>query len=163
MKLGLISDIHDHLENLNRALAILNDAGVERLLCAGDLCAPFVVPHLAEELDGPIDIVFGNNDGDPFLIARQASRFEHVAIHGLFADLTIDDRRVFLVHYPELADPIAASGRYDLVCFGHNHTAEIDSNGSTVLVNPGETMGRFGRVTVAVYDTSTTEATLLDV
>lgn len=163
MKLGIISDIHDHLDNLSRALAALNDAGAERLLCAGDLCAPFIVPRLAERFAGPIDVVFGNNDGDAFLIAQQAAQFDNVTIHGPFADLTIADRRVCLVHYPALAYPIGASGWYDLVCFGHNHTAEIQRQGSTVLVNPGETMGRFGRVTVAIYDTSSAEATHLEV
>jgi len=163
MKLGIISDIHDHLGNLDRALDKLDEIGADRLLCCGDLCAPFIVPRLAENFDGPIEIVFGNNDGDEFLIAQQAARFGHVTLHGPFADLAIDERRVFLVHYPELAYPIAASGWYDLVCFGHNHTAEIDQDGGTMLVNPGETMGRFGRVTVAIYDTSSAEAAHLEV
>lgn len=164
MKLGILSDIHDRIDHLDRALATLNGAGAERLLCAGDLCAPFIVPQLAEGFSaGPIDVVLGNNDGDPFLIAQQAGRFGHLNVHGPFADLAINERRVFLVHYPELAYPIAASGWYDLVCFGHNHAAEIDRDGATVLVNPGETMGRFGRVTVAVYDTSSAEATHLEV
>lgn len=163
MKLGIIADIHDHLDNLGRALATLHDDGAERLLCAGDLCAPFIVPQLAEAFAGPIDVVLGNNDGDALLISRQAAQFDDVTLHGPFADLTVDDRRVFLVHYPELAYPIAASGWYDLVCFGHNHTAEIRQDGPTVLVNPGETMGRFGRVSVAIYDTSSAEATHLEV
>ena len=164
MRLGILSDSHDRIDRLDRALATLRDAGVEALLFCGDLCAPFIVPQLAEGFStGPIEIVLGNNDGDPFLIAQQAARFDHVAVHGPFADLSFDDRRVFLVHYPELAYPIAASGWYDLVCFGHNHTAEIDRNETTVWVNPGETMGRFGHVTVAVYDTSTAEATHLEV
>ncbi len=160
MKLGILSDIHDRIDRLDRALATLNQVEPDRLLVCGDLCAPFIVPQLAEGFSrGPIDIVLGNNDGDPFLIAHQAGLFEHLSVHGPFADLTIDGRRVFLVHYPELAYPIAASGWYDLVCFGHNHTAEIDRDGATALVNPGEVMGRLGRVTVAVYDTSSAEAT----
>jgi predicted phosphodiesterase len=35
--------------------------------------------------------------------------------------------------------------------------------GSTVLVNPGEVMGRFGRSTYAVYDTATGRAAILEV
>lgn len=163
MKLGIIADIHDRIDNLDRALATLGEADVDHLLCCGDLCAPFIVPQLAESFPGPIEIVLGNNDGDPLLIGQQAARFDHVTVHGPFAELTLADRRIFLVHYRELAEPIAASERYDLVCFGHNHTAEIARYGSTVLVNPGETMGRFGRVTVAVYDASTAEATHLEV
>jgi len=159
MKLGILSDVHDRIDHLDHALSRLNEVDAQRLLFCGDLCAPFIVPQLAKGFDGPIDVVLGNNDGDPFLIAQQAGQFEHLSVHGPFADLTIDGRRVFLVHYPELAYPIAASGWYDLVCFGHNHTAEVDQNGATVLVNPGETMGRFGRVTVAAYDTSSAEAT----
>src|SRR5438132_3953606 len=37
MKLGLIADIHCDVEGLHRAMRLLDDHGVDDLLCAGDL------------------------------------------------------------------------------------------------------------------------------
>jgi putative phosphoesterase len=70
---------------------------------------------------------------------------------------------VAVVHYLPLAQDLAASGRHDLVCYGHNHQASIETVGKTLLVNPGEVMGRFGRSTYAVYDAVTHSATLHEV
>ena len=54
----------------------------------------------------------------------------------------------------------ALSGRYDLVCYGHDHEAHVERVGNTLLVNPGEVMGRLGPSRYAVYDTETGEAEL---
>ena len=40
-----------------------------------------------------------------------------------------------------LARPIAKSGEYDVVCFGHNHEFEISREGACLLINPGPIMG----------------------
>lgn len=37
MKIGLISDIHSHLEPLNKALALFDQHRVDHIICAGDL------------------------------------------------------------------------------------------------------------------------------
>jgi hypothetical protein len=60
---------------------------------------------------------------------------------------------VALTHYPEVARALAASGLYDLVCYGHDHTAHEERLGNTVLLNPGEVMGLRGHSTFAHYVT----------
>lgn len=159
MKIAIISDIHDNIWKLEGALTGIADRGAEALCCCGDLCAPFIVPQLAKGFSGPIHIVFGNNDGDPYRIAQNAAQFEHVSLHGEFAELELGGKRVALVHFPELGRPLASSGRYDLVCFGHDHTYADQREGETLLVNPGEIMGRFGTSTFVIYDTELDQAT----
>jgi predicted phosphodiesterase len=60
--------------------------------------------------------------------------------------------RIAINHYPEIAHGLALSGKYDLVCFGHNHTASLEQVNATVLLNPGEIMGLNGRSTLGVFD-----------
>ena len=156
MKIGVISDIHDNVWKLAGALERLRDA--DALICCGDLCAPFIVPQLAEGFAGPIHIVFGNNDGDRFRIAQNADRYNHLTLHGEFAALTLGGKRIAVHHFDDVGRLIAASGRYDVVCFGHNHRYEVGREGRTLVINPGEIMGRSGVATYVVYDTETDEA-----
>lgn len=139
MRIAVLSDVHDHVWNLRAALASL--AGAEALVFCGDLCSPFVVPILAEGFRGPVHVVFGNNDGDLYRISQQASRFETVRLHGeLYAD-ELGGLRVAANHYPELAAGLAASGRFDLVCYGHDHRFAIERRSETLVVNPGTLLG----------------------
>lgn len=158
MRLGIVSDIHDHIENLRRALERLRD--VDALLCCGDLCAPFMVEELAGGFRGPIHVVFGNNDGDRFRIGRAAREFDDVHLWGEFAELPagqLDGTSVALHHFPEVGRALTASGVYDLVCWGHSHEWEVERAGESLGLNPGEIMGRLGPPTFAVYDTATGE------
>jgi putative phosphoesterase len=160
MKIAILSDIHDNIWKLETLLAEL-DADV--LIFCGDFCAPFTLAQIAESFTGPIHVVFGNNDGDPLLMTQVATRFPQVALHGDFADLELDGRRVAVNHYPAIGVAIAQGNSYDLVCHGHSHERVTERVGKTLRVNPGEVMGRFGRSTYAVYDTRTSQAEIVEV
>ena len=81
MKLAVISDTHDHLENLEKAIVEINTLGVGALLHCGDLCSPFVIDRLAT-FNGPVHVVFGNNEGDRFTINNVSKKFPNVKLHG---------------------------------------------------------------------------------
>ncbi len=154
-KIALLSDTHDNIANLERALAAIKASGADHLLHAGDLCAPFMVSRLAQNFAGPIHIVFGNNDGDGRLLQTIASKHPHVTLHGPYAELAIGGRQIGLIHYPEPALRIAQSGQLDLVCYGHNHQRHHERIGRSWLVNPGELLGLYGVLTWGLYDTAT--------
>jgi putative phosphoesterase len=126
-------------------------------------CAPFTLAQIAEGFSGPVHVVFGNNDGDQFLLSQVAAKFPHVTMHGDFAELVLDGRRVAVTHYPEIGRALAEGGIYDLVCHGHSHERLVEPAGKTVRVNPGEVMGRFGVSTYALYDTVHGRAEILPV
>jgi putative phosphoesterase len=111
------------------------------------------VKRLGEGLPGkPVHIVWGNNDGDPFLISKVASGFPEIQIHGHLAQLELEGVRVGVNHYPVIARDLARSGSYDLVCYGHDHTAHESMVGDCLLLNPGELMGMKGKSTLALVD-----------
>lgn len=160
MKIAILSDVHDNIWKLETLLAGLE---ADILVFCGDFCAPFTLAQIAEGFDGPIHAVFGNNDGDQFLLARVASGFPHATLHGDFAELELDGRRVAVTHYPQIGDALAQGSGYDLVCHGHSHERVVEQVGETLRVNPGEVMGRFGLATYAVYDTATGQAEVITV
>jgi len=139
MKIAIVSDIHDNVWSLKAALLQLSDAAV--LLCCGDLCSPFVVGLMAEAFQGPIHLVEGNNEGDWRRISQVAGKFPHVQLHGEFFEGEIDGKSVAINHYPDIALPLAQSGKYDLVCYGHDHRFSIARREGTLTLNPGALLG----------------------
>jgi len=161
MLIAVCADIHDNVWALARALVRVGRA--DALIVCGDLCAPFTLAQIAAGFPRQTHVVWGNNDGDKWLLTREAARHAHVHLHGDLAELELDGVRIAAHHYPEIARRLAASGAYDLVCHGHDHTALVASAGSAVLLDPGEVMGRFGRRTVGLFDTATRQAEIADV
>ena len=161
MRLGIISDTHDNIWKLAEANVHLQN--VDTVIHCGDLCAPFMVKRMGEAIgDIPIHIVWGNNDGDLLRIARVAAGFPTIELHGEFAKLNLDGFMVGINHYPEIATEMAQSGNFDLVCYGHDHTAHESLVGDCVLLNPGEVMGMNGRSTIAIFDTQTRQVNFIE-
>jgi putative phosphoesterase len=153
MKIAVLSDMHDRLDHLERVLDDLRPRGCERMFFLGDFCAPFSLDALAGGFSGPMDAVFGNNDGDVFLLHRVAAKHPHVTFHAPLAELEVAGRKILLNHYPEIAQRLARSGDADAVFSGHDHQRYLHRFGETLWANPGEIMGRFGTVSYGVYDT----------
>lgn len=165
MRIAILSDIHDNVLKLEAALQRLE--GADALLCCGDLCSPFILDQLGLGFAGPIHIVFGNNDADHFRMTMKLKSYPHITLHGEFADLHLGGKRFALNHYDNLGRAIAASGLYDVVCYGHNHQYEVTREGNSLRINPGAIMGaQFAdgqakalASTCALYDTLTDEVT----
>jgi len=111
-------------------------------------------------------LVFGdNNDGDKCLITKFAMEEGSSLEVGFetFDILEIDDRKLFLTHFPMLAKPMASSKQFDAVFYGHNHL-KIKKNRRLFSLNPGE-VGAYktGVATFAVYDTKTNDAEIIEI
>jgi putative phosphoesterase len=161
MRIAICSDIHDNIWKLEEALPDMNKANV--LLFCGDFCAPFSLAQLARGFEGPIHAVFGNNDGDPRLLLKVAADSGNATLYGAIAELTLGGLHIAVVHYPEIARGLAASGIYDVVCYGHDHSVQQQQVDDTLLLNPGEIMGRFGRSTYMLLDADARETTIHEV
>ncbi len=153
MEIAILSDTHDNIWALAEAMPYLQNA--DAVLHCGDLCSPFVVARLGEGLAGkPVHVIWGNNDGDQRMLTLAAQKAGNVHIHGPFAVLKLDELGVAMNHYPDIARGLAGSGRFDLVCYGHDHTAHSEQIAGTLLLNPGEIMGLNGRRSLVLYNTS---------
>ena len=161
MKIAILSDIHEHKDNLLMALDTINkDPEIEALLFCGDFCAPPIAMALTTGFTKPIHIVFGNNDGDRFMIANVTRDKSHVTIHGEHAAIELGGRKIAMTHYPFYGTALGKSGDFDLVCFGHDHDARIIEYGKCLTINPGSIMGNKTPSSFAIYDTLAHAATL---
>jgi predicted phosphodiesterase len=119
---------------------------------------------------GQIVIVFGNNDGDRHRITAKAMAQAdgRVEVRGESASLELGGRRIFVHHFADVGSLVAASGQFDLVCYGHNHEFRNHREpGASLELNPGAIMGWHpGRGDIvssyAVYDTGSGEAVIYE-
>ena len=164
MLIGAISDTHDNLPQIEKAVQFLNSQKVSLVLHAGDYVAGFVVPKLAQ-LNCKLVGVFGNNDGDHELLKRRFSETSNCTIRERFAQVEVEGFRIALLHghETELLDAIIASGYFDAVVHGHSHYLGIKKVGKTLAVNPGEVCGYLtGKPTLALLDTEKKEARIIE-
>jgi hypothetical protein len=156
-QIAILSDSHDNLPVLRKALEQIRASGATTLIHCGDLCSPFVISELAKGFAGEIQVVFGNNDADGRMIQVQASKHSHVTLHGAYGEIGVDGKQIAFIHYPEPARRIAQSGQLDVVCYGHNHQMHAERVGPTWLVNPGELIRLVAAPTWGLYDTQSGE------
>jgi len=164
MLIGAISDTHDNLPLIEKAVQTLNDQKVGLVLHAGDYVAGFVIPKLAK-LNCPLIGVFGNNDGDHELLKKRFSETKNCTIHDRFAQITIENYRIALLHghETELLNAIVDGGYFDAVIHGHSHNKNIEQKGKTLSINPGELCGYItGKPTIAILDTIKKEAKIVE-
>ncbi len=133
--IGIISDTHDNVENVIRAVKLFKERKVDLVVHCGDIVAPSTVKFFAGI---KVKFVKGNCDGDIGLIKKFAEEagseflgeigeFEHegarfAAYHGV-------DR--------EILERLINSGKYDYVLTGHTHQKRDDDVGGTRVINPG--------------------------
>lgn len=160
--IGIMSDTHDCLPLLDKAIRRLNEECVELVLHAGDYVAPFVVPHF-KPLKADLIGVLGNNDGDRELLKRRFAELG-TEIRGIFAEVKVDGLKVALMHGEEdtLLRALIDAESHDAIVHGHTHDAKAYRKGKALVINPGEVCGYLtGRSTIATLDTKTLEAKIV--
>jgi hypothetical protein len=156
VKIGVVSDSHDHGALLATAIERARDWGAQAILHCGDVIGPnTLLSALAVGL--PLHVVHGNNLGDTYRMQKMAHESKGALVYyGGDASFTLGGRRLFMTHYPHLARGMACTGDFDAVFCGHSHVAQVESvrgaRGDTPLVNPGTVAGLGAEPTMVLGD-----------
>jgi uncharacterized protein len=154
MKIGVVSDTHDRMTLIERAVNLLRERGAELLIHCGDIQSPEAV-RLFGVL--PTHFVFGNWDGDhgkvrigiapksPDEGRRDTSRLRAAieeaggTVHDQFGYLRLDARDVAWVHGDDrdLLRELERCDAFDYLFYGHTHYPEQHRVGKTLVANPG--------------------------
>ena len=163
MKIGILSDVHENSHNLILALEECKKLDVEKILFLGDFINNWIAKIFSSSII-PVFSIWWNNDGDKVAITKTSlSEGSNLEVwFDTFDSLIIDNRKIFLTHYPMLAKPMAKSWEFDAVFYGHDHKINIDKIWNCIVVNPWELSGhKFGQSTFVVYDTNTNIANIV--
>jgi hypothetical protein len=160
VRIGVVSDTHNHLPNVARIVELLSHARVDRVVHTGDITQAKTLEVLAR-LDAPLFGVFGNNDaGERAALEAAAVRFS-ITLAEPPLELVWADRRIVVVHDPrELAT--AQRAEHAVALHGHTHRQSIDRSEERLVFNPGECAGHLpGHNAVGVVDLATLAAEIL--
>lgn len=135
MKIGIVSDTHDHLRNLEAALEILRVEQVTRILHCGDVCGPDVIHALA---GFDVWITQGNMDRS-LELAQTARETMGSSRMAWLQRLTLDGYPVAMIHGDnnQVLGNLITSGQYAYVFHGHTHRRRDQKIGRTRVINPG--------------------------
>jgi len=162
--MGIISDTHDRLPFIDRAVRKMNEEEVDLVLHAGDYSAPFAASRF-KSLKAKMIGVFGNNDAEKELLRRN---FKDIGaeIRGRFAEIKVDGLKIALLHGEEmeLLNSLLNTGAYNIIIYGHTHQSEIRRENGVLVLNPGEACGYLsGKATIGLLDTSTLDAVIVSI
>ncbi len=156
MKIGIMSDSHDNIPAIEKAVETFNAVGADFVVHLGDIVSPFcfdVFDKLKMEFIG----VFGNNDGEWLYLEEKARHRLHKPPY----ELELDGKSFVLMHEPFGIDKLARE--YDYVLYGHLHVIDIRKTDRGHIISPGELCGYLtGRRTVVILDTMLNKADLID-
>ncbi len=156
MKIGILSDTHNHRRNTKVALAALRERSVEHLIHCGDLTTPEIVYLFA---GWPVTLVLGNMDAaraDLQAAARQIGAMppalsREIEVGGVWIGVTHG-------HDSSLFYRLMISGKYSYLCSGHTHRRQDEFRRpySVRLINPGALGGSQPQTrSAAVLDVAT--------
>ena len=153
MIIGLISDTHDRVPLIERAVERLKEERVKLVLHAGDYISLFTAKPFAE-LGVPMIGVFGNNCAETEELKKIYAGVG-ADLRDYFAEVEEGELRIALTHgHIKSEMDRAMGGGYDVVVRGHSHRASVRKEKDMLVINPGEVCGYVsGRSTIAFLDT----------
>ena len=157
MKIAILSDIHDHIWNLDKAKTLIRIEGCKAVIFCGDMCAPFTTQILTAT-GLPTYAVWGNVDEDHWaMVKKGGDNFFAATLSQEFNEVVLGGKKIAFCHYPKLGSLLAETGYYDAVFHGHTHVTYSKKTGKTLLANPGAVCGivkgRAGLASFMVFDT----------
>ena len=152
MLVGVVSDTHNRIKNVQTIINIFNQENVGAVIHTGDISKAETL-RMFSELDCPLMGVFGNND-------RIESGLKEVCNECNFnfkeppLSLTLKDRKIAIFHEPEMIqDYLKNHSDVELVIHGHTHRYREEDLNNVIIFNPGESAGFLkGKNAVGIID-----------
>ena len=155
MKIGILSDTHNNIDKITKAIDFFNLRQVNFVLHAGDFS--FVSSaKLFSNLGIPFIAVFGNNDFEVYDLKKTIQLFGQIYNPPYIFELS--NKTFVLTHrICNISQP------FDYMIYGHTHKPHIEETNTGIFINPGEVSGRrYGRSTVAILETDTNHIEIFD-
>jgi hypothetical protein len=135
MKIGIISDTHNHISAVERALQILREEDIHTVLHCGDVCTAAILRKMRDfnvwvaegNMDRPMDL----RSAAAHILGRgRLARVHRLTLGGLGVGLLHGDERHRL-------QTLIETGGLAYVFHGHTHRRNDRQVGRTRVINPG--------------------------
>ena len=140
MILGVVSDTHNHLSNVERIIDIFNEKNVGKVIHTGDITQAKTLSRFSR-LNCPLIGVYGNNDleekGLKGIARQNGFNFQNPPFL-----LTISNKKIAIFHEPEdIENCLKKNPSIQLIIHGHTHRYRNEKIGDVRIINPGECAG----------------------
>ena len=140
MKIGVVSDTHNNLNNIEVIINLFNDEEVPVVIHTGDISSANTLEKFSN-LNSELIGVYGNND-------RNESGLKEVAEKNNFQfqepprRLSLLDREIVIFHEPDNIDKFLLENQLiNVVLYGHTRRYENNTKTGVLYFNPGESAG----------------------
>jgi putative phosphoesterase len=157
MLIGIFSDTHDNLTQIDKAIDCFRQRNVEAVLHAGDIVAPFAAKRIVNGINVPLHVVYGNNDGEKEGLKNVLPQIQKgpvlIPLNGIMIAMAHD--------FSQISKPFRDQA--SILVAGHTHIAFAKMEENKLMINPGECGGWLkGRSTIAILDSKTLKVEIID-
>ena len=140
MLVGVVSDTHNNLKNIDQIISLFNEEGVKTVIHTGDIANANAFNQFSR-LTAQLIGVYGNND-------RKEEGLKEIAFENSFSFdnppkfINLASKRIAIFHEPDLInDVLSKDPNIDIVLHGHTHRYREEILNNTLVFNPGESAG----------------------
>ena len=140
MLIGVVSDTHNNLKNIDQIISLFNKEDVKVVIHTGDISNANAFNQFSR-LNAPLMGVYGNND-------RNEEGLEEVASEHSFCFqnppkfINLALKRIAIFHEPDLiSETLSLDSNIDIIIHGHTHRYREEVVNDTLIFNPGESAG----------------------
>ncbi|GIV66840.1 MAG: YfcE family phosphodiesterase [Chloroflexota bacterium] len=136
MKVAILSDTHNHLANLQKALRIVEEEKIQTIIHCGDVTTVETALLLSPY---QVILAYGNGDFNSGEIRDTLMRNNPASFAGPVFQGDLDNLRIAVTHGHLVStfQNLLNCRQFDLIFFGHSHRREERIQGNTRLINPG--------------------------
>lgn len=133
--IGVISDTHDNVANILKAIKVFENLEVDFIIHCGDVISPATVKFFKGI---HIKVVKGNCDGDVEHLKQILDEIRG-EYFGEIGELDILGKKILVYHGSDQnkLKEFIGKGEYDYILTGHTHKTMDEKIGKTRVINPG--------------------------
>ena len=140
MLVGVVSDTHNNIKNIEKIIYLFNDEQVDLVIHTGDISKASTL-EIFSSLNCPLVGVFGNNDRIEEGLIEVCKKYNFNFQEPPLC-FSLKNKKVAVFHEPELIELyIEEHQDIDLILHGHTHRYKEEITDGIVYFNPGESAG----------------------
>ena len=140
MLVGVVSDTHNLVVNVEKIIDIFNKQGVDLVIHTGDITKASTLKRFSR-LDSKLIGVYGNNDLEEKGL-KETSLNNNFEFQEPPMVTEISGKKMLILHEPdEIKELIESDPSIDVVLHGHTHRYVNREINGVKIINPGECAG----------------------
>ena len=152
MLLGVVSDTHNNLKNIDAIISLFNQSELSLVIHTGDITNANSLNKFSN-LKCKLYGVYGNNDRHESGLQEVISKY-NFKIQEPPHIIKINGRKIAIFHEPDSINEFISTNKdIDIILHGHTHRFREEKIGCTLIFNPGESAGfSKGKNSIAIID-----------